>query len=159
MQVADSADYVPLKREHTKAYLARNNRNNAKRLQHGPPHGLGGLQPPAGCCASGENRKRSGESLLSHRPFFMFSMRPWGLFRSCLSELSVSKQFFVVHDSAVFSPSGRKLFFCQINPFAYWVQGQCPWRRGSGDEQSPAPFLRPSCRGITALSCSKKDGL
>ena len=109
-------------------------------LSH-PPR-AGGVPPPAGCCASGENRKRPGESLLSHRPFFMFSVRPWGLFRSFLSALSVGKQFFVVHNSAVSPLFRRKLFVRQINPFACRVQGGTPCRRGSGDEQSPASFLR-----------------
>ncbi|MBR6810424.1 MAG: hypothetical protein IKM64_09090, partial [Clostridia bacterium] len=88
-----------------------------------------------------KTKKHGGEFILFHA-FFMFSLRPWGLLRSCLSVMHVGKQIsLLVPFSVIFSSFGRKLFVCQINPFAYWVQGQCPWRRGTGDEQSPASFL------------------
>ena len=100
-------------------------------LSH-PPR-AGGVPPPAGCCASGENEKRRRENTFSRPSFFTFSLCPWGLFRSCLSELSVSKQFFVVHDSAVLSPSGRKCVRASIQPLRLLGAGRnsLPWGTGA----------------------------
>ena len=123
------------------------------------PHGLGGLQPPAGCFASGENEKRRRENAFSRPSFFTFSVCPWDLLRSLLSLISVSKQIPLFLPSyAVFYPSGRKKFVCTYYYFAYWVQGGSPCRRGAGGEKPPASSRAAKFSARMGKKCGKRSG-
>ena len=111
----------------------------AEQLPSGCPR-AGGLQPPTGCCASGENEKRRRENTFSRPSFFAFSLCPWGLLRLFFPVLSVGQQIpWLVPFPAVFSPFGRKVSARPRYHFAYRVQGGTPCR---GVQGTSSPLLR-----------------
>ena len=175
MWVTGSASNVPLTREHTKACLTKDHRNITKWLWH-CLHGLGGVPPPTGCRASGENKKKPMGKFTFHRlpdalhpgktgitpeekacflsrRFLVFSA-PVGLV-SVVSFDAVCLQNRFLY-SFRFLPSfplpGGNAFVLPYNRFACWVQGGTPCRGVQGLRK---PLLRFSATGGNCLSINR----
>ena len=128
----------------------------SKTIAARPPPRAGGVPPPTGCFASGENEKRRRENTFSRPSFFAFSLCPWGLFCSFLSRLSAGKQIpWLFPFSDFFSPCGRKNVRASIQPLRLLGAGRNSLPQGYRGRAVPCSVIASGGNGLLIYPIKK----
>ena len=125
-----------------------------------PPHGLGGVPPPTGCCASGENKKKpTGKFTFRVGLFPYFHCARGAYFVRAFRSYPLANisSLFTILPS--FPLPGGNAFVLPYNRFACWVQGGTPCRRGSGAAAAvPQPIRKKAlCMKKLTSACNNQS--